>query len=181
MLGRGRRIALAALGRSGIALLLTAAFTVAEVVGGLLTGSLALLADAGHMLSDSFSLAVALFAIWIATRPPTPQRSFGYQRAEVLAALFNGVALIVVAGLVIWGAIGRLSDPPEVLGGPMLAVALGGVAVNLAALRILSGSGGGMNIARRLAARDRGPRRLARRGGRGAARSSRRVGRRPTR
>jgi len=130
-----------------IALLLTAAFTVAEVVGGLVTGSLALLADAGHMLSDSFSLAVALFAIWIATRPPTPQRSFGYQRAEVLAALFNGVALIVVAGLVIWGAIGRLSDPPEVLGGPMLAVALGGVAVNLAALRILSDSGGGMNIA----------------------------------
>jgi cobalt-zinc-cadmium efflux system protein len=129
-----------------LALALTATFTVAEVVGGLLTGSLALLADAGHMLSDSFSLAVALFAIWIAARPPTPQRSFGYQRAEVLAALFNGVALVVVGALVVWGAIGRLSDPPEVLGGPMLAVALGGVAVNLIALRLLSGEGGGMNV-----------------------------------
>ena len=130
-----------------ITLALTAAFTVAELVGGLLTGSLALLADAGHMLSDDVSLAIALFAISIARRPPTPQRSFGYGRAEVLAALLNGLLLIAVATAIVWGAISRLSDPPDVIGGPMLAVALGGVAVNLIAFRILSGSGGeSMNV-----------------------------------
>ncbi len=130
-----------------ITLALTAAFTVAELVGGLLTGSLALLADAGHMLSDDVSLAIALFAISIARRPPTPQRSFGYGRAEVLAALLNGLLLIAVATAIAWSAISRLSDPPDVIGGPMLAVALGGVAVNLIAFRILSGSGGeSMNV-----------------------------------
>ena len=126
-----------------IALALTAGFMVAEAVGGLLTGSLALLADAGHMLSDTLSLAIALLAIWFAQRPPTPQRSFGYQRAEVLAALLNGVLLILIAAWILWEAIGRLSEPPEVLGGGMLAVALGGVAVNLIAFRVLAGSGDG--------------------------------------
>ena len=76
-----------------VVLALTATFTVAEVVGGLLTGSLALLADAGHMLSDNLSLGLALFAAWLAGRPATPDRSFGYQRAEILAALFNGVKI----------------------------------------------------------------------------------------
>ena len=70
---------------------------VAEVVGRLLTGSLALLADAGHMISDAFSLGVALFAVWLAQRPATPNRSFGYKRAEILAALFNGVALVAIS------------------------------------------------------------------------------------
>jgi cobalt-zinc-cadmium efflux system protein len=113
------------------------------VIGGLLAGSLALLADAGHMLSDDISLAIALLAIWFAQRPPTPQRSFGYQRAEVLAALLNGILLIGIAGWILWEAVGRLSEPPDVLGGPMMVVALGGVAVNLAAYRVLSGSGHG--------------------------------------
>ena len=126
-----------------IALALTAGFMVAEVVGGLVTGSLALLADAGHMLSDTLSLAIALLAIWFAQRPPTPQRSFGYQRAEVLAALLNGVLLILISAWILWEAIGRLSEPPEVLGGGMLVVALGGVAVNLIAFRVLANSGGG--------------------------------------
>ena len=76
---------------------LTAGFMVVEVIGGLLTGSLALLADAGHMLSDAVSLGVALFAVWLAARPATPQRSFGYKRAEILAALFNGVALVAIS------------------------------------------------------------------------------------
>ena len=126
-----------------IALALTAGFMVAEAVGGLLTGSLALLADAGHMLSDTLSLSIALLAIWFAQRPPTPQRSFGYQRAEVLAALLNGVLLILISAWILWEAIGRLSEPPDVIGGPMLAVALGGVAVNVIAFRVLAGPGGG--------------------------------------
>ena len=88
--GRADRWALA------IVFALTAAFTVAEIVGGLVTGSLALLADAGHMLSDDFSLGLALFAVWLAGRPATPQRSFGYKRAEILAALANGVTLVAI-------------------------------------------------------------------------------------
>ena len=121
---------------------LTSAFTVAEVAGGVLTGSLALLADAGHMLSDDFSLGLALFAIWLAERPPTPRRSFGYQRAEVLAALANGVSLVLISLWIFYEAYHRLQDPPEVLGGPMLAVALLGLAVNVAGAYILAGGRG---------------------------------------
>ena len=89
---------------------LTALFLVAEIVGGLLTGSLALLADAGHMASDAVSLA--LFAVWLAERPATPQRSFGYKRAEILAALANGVTLVAVAVWIFIEAFSRLQDPP---------------------------------------------------------------------
>jgi len=117
---------------------LTSAFTAAEVVGGVLTGSLALLADAGHMLSDDFSLGLALFAIWLAERPPTPRRSFGYQRAEVLAALANGVTLVLISLWIFYEAYHRLQDPPEVLGGPMLVVALLGLGVNLVGARLLA-------------------------------------------
>ena len=80
-----------------VVLVLTASFTVVEVIGGLLTGSLALLADAGHMLSDNFSLGVALFAAWLAGRPATPEKSFGYRRAEILAALANGMTLVAIS------------------------------------------------------------------------------------
>jgi cobalt-zinc-cadmium efflux system protein len=80
-----------------LALALTSAYTVAEVVGGLLTGSLALLADAAHMLSDNISLGVALFAIWLAAKPTSPERTFGYKRAEILAALANGVTLVAIS------------------------------------------------------------------------------------
>jgi cobalt-zinc-cadmium efflux system protein len=121
-----------------LVLALTIAITVVEVVGGLATGSLALLADAVHMLSDNVALGLALLAVWLASRPSTPERSFGYQRAEVLAALVNGLVLV---GLAIWifvEAYGRLSDPPEVLGGWMLAVALIGLAGNLVAAGILA-------------------------------------------
>jgi len=125
-----------------LVLALTAGFTVVEIIGGLLTGSLALLADAGHMLSDNFSLGLALFAAWLAQRPATPNRSFGYRRAEILAALANGVTLVAVSIWVFVEAYSRLSDPPEVLGGPMLLVAALGLLVNAAGAIILYRSGG---------------------------------------
>jgi cobalt-zinc-cadmium efflux system protein len=125
-----------------VVLALTATFTVVEVVGGLLTGSLALLADAGHMLSDNLSLGLALFAAWLAGRPATPERSFGYQRAEILAALFNGVTLVAISIWIFIEAYSRLREPPEVLGGWMLAVAALGLLANTAGALILSRSEG---------------------------------------
>jgi cobalt-zinc-cadmium efflux system protein len=120
---------------------LTVTFTVVELVGGLLTDSLALLADAAHMLSDDLSLGLALVAVWLAGRPPSPRRTFGYQRAEILAALFNGVTLVVISVLIFIEAVRRFSDPPDVVGGWMLVIACGGLAVNLIAARILYGAG----------------------------------------
>jgi cobalt-zinc-cadmium efflux system protein len=125
-----------------LTLALTASFAAVEIVGGLLTESLALLADAGHMLSDVASLAVAFAAVVLAQRPSTPARTFGYQRAEVLAALLNGIALVAVAVWIFVEAAGRFSDPPDVLGGWVLAIACAGLAVNLAAARILHEAGG---------------------------------------
>jgi cobalt-zinc-cadmium efflux system protein len=134
--GEGNRRALA------LVLALTAGFTVVEIVGGLLTGSLALLADAGHMLSDNLSLGIALFAAWLAQRPATPNRSFGYRRAEILAALANGVTLVAVSIWVFIEAYSRFRAPPEVLGGPMLVVAALGLLVNVIGGIILYRSGG---------------------------------------
>ncbi len=118
-------------------LALTATFTVAELVAGLLIDSLALVADAAHMLSDDLSLGLALFAIWLAERPATVRRTFGYQRAEVLAALFNGVTLVAISIWILIEAAGRLADPQDVLAGPMLAVASLGLAVNVVAAKLL--------------------------------------------
>src|SRR5918995_1072752 len=134
--GEGNRRALT------IVLALTAGFTVVEIIGGLLTGSLALLADAGHMLSDNLSLGLALFAAWLAGRPATPERSFGYRRAEIFAAPANGGALVAISIWVFVGAPSRLREPTEVLGVPMLAVAALGLAVNVAGAFVLSRSGG---------------------------------------
>jgi cobalt-zinc-cadmium efflux system protein len=120
-----------------IALAVTAAYTVVEVVGGLYTGSLAVLADAVHMLSDNLALALALAAAWLAARPATPGRSYGYKRAEVLAAFANGVLLVALSIWIFVAAIQRLSDPPDVLGGWMLVIAVVGIAVNLAAGGVL--------------------------------------------
>ena len=120
-----------------LVLLLLAGYTVVEVIGGLLTGSLALLADAGHMLSDVMSIGLALFAIWLAQRPPTFARSFGYQRAEILVALLNGATLVAIAIWIFVEAYQRFSDPPDVLGGWMLAVAAVGLLVNVLAAVIL--------------------------------------------
>ena len=127
----GDRRALAA------ALALVASFLVVEVVAGVLADSLALLADAGHMLSDTGSLGLALFAAWIAQRPATPTRSFGYRRAEILAALANGVALVAVAAWIFVEAGRRLADPTEPLGGWMLVVGAVGLGVNVAAAWLL--------------------------------------------
>ena len=130
----------------GLVLALTVAYTVCEIVGGWLTGSLALLADAGHMLGDSAALALALVAAWLAARPATPERSFGYRRAEILAALVNGVALAVIAIWVFVEAVQRLDNPREILGGWMLAVALIGLVVNVVAAGILSRAGDNLNV-----------------------------------
>src|SRR5215208_3927119 len=124
------------------ALAITLTYTVAEVIGGLITGSLALLADAGHMLSDNFSFGLALFAFWLSAKPPSPERSFGYKRAEILAALVNGVTLVAISILIFYEAYRRFQEPPEILGGPMLAVAVTGIVVNIAGVLILSRSGG---------------------------------------
>ena len=121
----------------GMVLALTLVVTVVEVVGGLLTGSLALLADAAHMLSDTVALTIALVAVWLAGRPSTPDRSFGYQRAEILAALANGVILVALAIWIFVEAWGRLSDPPQVLAGWVALVAVAGLVVNLTAAWIL--------------------------------------------
>ena len=115
------------------ALVLTASYTVVEVVGGVFAGSLALLADAVHMLSDNVALGLALVAAWLAAKPATPERTFGYKRAEVLAALANGVLLVALAIWIFVEAAMRLQDPGDVLGGWMLAIALVGMAVNVAA------------------------------------------------
>jgi cobalt-zinc-cadmium efflux system protein len=133
---KGNRRALA------VVLALTASFTVVEIIGGLLTGSLALLADAGHMLSDNLSLGIALFAAWLAGRPATPEKSFGYRRAEILAALANGTTLVAISIWIFAEAYSRLREPTDVLGGPMLAVAALGLLVNVAGATVLYRSGG---------------------------------------
>jgi cobalt-zinc-cadmium efflux system protein len=122
----------------GVALGLTASYTVVEVVGGLFSGSLALLADAVHMLSDNVALALALVAAWLAAKPATSERTFGYKRAEVLAALANGVLLVALAIWIFAEAVMRLRDPGDVLGGWMLAIALVGIAVNIGAGLVLA-------------------------------------------
>ena len=127
----GQRRALAS------ALAITASFTIIEVVGGFLTGSLAVLADAVHMLSDNVSLALALAAVWLAAKPATAERTYGYKRAEVLAALANGVTLVALAIWIFVEAIRRLEDPETLFAGWMLVIALVGLGVNLAAGAIL--------------------------------------------
>jgi cobalt-zinc-cadmium efflux system protein len=124
--------------RLGIALALAACYMVAEFIGGLLTGSLALLADAGHMLSDVFALAMSLLAIRIAQRPPTASRTYGYYRTEILAALGHGVLLVCVSLGIFFEAWNRLGHPREILGGPMALIAIGGLGVNVAGLAILN-------------------------------------------
>ena len=130
-----------------IAAVLTAGFMLVEVAGGLITGSLALLADAGHMLSDSFSLVLALFAVSLAARPATSRRTFGFKRAEILAALVNGLLLALVSIWVVVEAIRRLGDPVDVLAGGMLTVAIIGLGVNvLAAWVLYRSSGESLNV-----------------------------------
>jgi len=121
------------------AFLLASGFMVAELVGGMLANSLALIADAGHMASDAAALGLGLFAMWIASRPHTERRTFGFHRAEILAALVNGSLLVGIALLVSYHAVGRLRDVQEVASGPVLIIAALGLVVNVVALGILGG------------------------------------------
>jgi cobalt-zinc-cadmium efflux system protein len=119
----------------------------AELAGGWWTGSLALLADAGHMLSDVAALALSLLALRLAQRPPSAARTYGHHRAEILAALANGALLVSVAVSISVEAIGRLGAPPEVRAAPMMGVAAGGLLVNLCSLLLLrAGSGSSLNL-----------------------------------
>jgi cobalt-zinc-cadmium efflux system protein len=113
---------------------------VAEVIGGLLTGSLALLADAGHMLADVFGLSMSLAALRMAARPATPKRTFGFHRAEILAAGANAVLLLGIAAFILYEAWGRFAEPEAVASLPMLLVAAGGLVVNLIAFKTLHGA-----------------------------------------
>jgi cobalt-zinc-cadmium efflux system protein len=119
---------------------LTTTYMLAEAGGGFLTGSLALLADAGHMLTDAAALGLALFAIRYSERPANPQKTFGYHRAEVLAALVNAVVLLLISVFVLYEAWRRFSHPPKVMSVPMLGIALLGLIVNFIGMRLLSGS-----------------------------------------
>lgn len=129
--------------RSGliIALSITAGILILEFVGGLLTNSLALLSDSGHMLSDVTALALSLLAARFATRPASPSKTYGYHRFEILAALLNAVALFVVAGFIAWEAVGRMFEPPEVSSLPMMAIAAVGLLANLASAWALMSKG----------------------------------------
>lgn len=134
-------------GRLYVVLALTGSYMFAEVIGGILTGSLALLADAGHMLTDVFGLTMALIAIKLGERLASVRRTFGYYRTEILAALANAVILVVVAIYILYEAYRRFQDPPEVLGSWMLVVAVIGLAVNLTGMFILTkGAGESLNL-----------------------------------
>ncbi|MGQ0538211.1 MAG: cation diffusion facilitator family transporter [Gemmatimonadaceae bacterium] len=123
--------------RLRLALVFTATFMVAEVIGGILTNSLALLADAGHMLTDVGALSLSLFVAWFSRQPASPAKTYGYLRWEVLAALINGAALLAVAATILWEAVQRIRAPEPVAAGWMLAVALGGLLVNVASAWVL--------------------------------------------
>lgn len=126
--------------RLWLVLLLTSIYLVAEVVGGLLTNSLALLSDAGHMLTDVGALVLALFALWFAMRPATPRKTFGYYRLEILVALVNGIVLFGLSVVIIIESISRLAHPPTVYGLGVSIVAFGGLLINLLGAYILHGA-----------------------------------------
>jgi cobalt-zinc-cadmium efflux system protein len=136
----------AASNRLRLVLTLTAIYFVAEVIGGWISNSLALLADAGHMLTDIMALSLALIAAWISRRPADSSRTYGYQRVEILAALFNGSAVVVIAVVILLEAWERLMSPPEVDYRLMAIIAAGGLLVNIAAALILGGHQHGLNV-----------------------------------
>ena len=130
-----------------IALVLTGTFMIVEVIGGIISGSLALLADAGHMLTDTMALALAAMAFQVGKRPPDGKLTFGYQRFQILAAFVNGLSLLAVVGWILYEAIHRLIVPNEILGETMLAVAAAGLLVNLVSFAVLhSGDQENLNI-----------------------------------
>ena len=128
------------------AIAVTGVILAAEVVGGILTNSLALLSDAGHMLTDLLALGLSYFAISIARRPPTDEKTYGFHRMEILAALANGVTLVVICLLIFYEAYQRISNPPEVKTTGMLIIAVIGLVANLISAVLLSGHAGSLNV-----------------------------------
>jgi len=129
------------------ALGLTGMFLIAEVIGGLLTNSLALLSDAAHMATDVIALTISLAAVRLARRPPDAKRTFGYARMEAIGALVNGGLLFLVAGYILWEAVRRFSEPPSVASTGMLVIAVLGLVINLISMRLLkAGSGESLNV-----------------------------------
>ena len=122
-----------------IALLLTGTFMIVEIIGGILSGSLALLADAGHMLTDTMALSLAAVAFHVSKRPADRRLTFGYQRLQILAAFVNGLSLLLIVGWILFEAVQRMLSPTEVMGQMMLLVATAGLVVNIVAFVILHG------------------------------------------
>ncbi|HBW47809.1 TPA: cation transporter [bacterium] len=135
--GHSGQLRKVALNRLWITLGLNLAFLILEVVGGLWTNSLALLSDAGHMLTDVLAIALTIVATKLATRPPTPNRTFGLMRIEIIGAFMNGGSLVIIVGVIFWEAIHRLFAPPEVQGAGMLIIAVAGLAANAVSAWIL--------------------------------------------
>lgn len=129
------------------ALALTGTFLIAEVIGGIVTGSLALISDAAHMMTDTIGLAIALAATKIAQRPADSRRTFGYQRFEILAAAFNALLLFGVAGYILWEGYKRIAQPQDIQSLPMLVIATLGLIVNVVAMRLLQdGKSSNLNV-----------------------------------
>jgi len=129
-----------------LAMWLTGGFMVVEALGGIFSGSLALIADAGHMLTDTGALMLAWMATRFARRPADVARSYGYGRAEILAAFANGIVMIGVVLWIFFEAVGRIMAPAPILGGPMLAIAAAGLAVNIVAFKLLHGGESNLNM-----------------------------------
>ncbi len=125
--------------RVQLALALTGTFMFVEVVGGILSGSLALLADAGHMLTDTMALALSAIAFRMSSRPADTKRSYGYQRFQILAAFVNGLSLLLIVGWILFEAVQRILNPPQVLGQMMLIVAAAGLVINIIVFTIIHG------------------------------------------
>lgn len=125
--------------RIRLVFMMTAGYALVQAAGGLLSGSLALIADAGHMVSDAAALLLALIAYKVAARAADSTRSYGWHRVRVLAALANGASLLLLVAWITWEAVSRLRAPSEILAGPMLAVAVIGLCVNIAGMLILRG------------------------------------------
>ncbi len=133
--------------RVTIALVLTGTFMLVEVAGGIISGSLALLADAGHMLTDTMALALAAVAFHVGKRPPDGKLTFGYQRFQILAAFVNGLSLIAIVGWILFEAVNRFFSPHDILGETMLVVAAAGLAINVICFAVLnSGDKDNLNI-----------------------------------
>ena len=126
---------------------LTSVFLIAEIIGGLITNSLALLSDAAHMGTDVIALAISLFAVRMSRKPADAKRTYGFARMEAIGALVNGGMLFLVAGYILWEAVGRFRQPPDVASTGMLAIAALGLVVNLISMRLLkAGSGDSLNV-----------------------------------